>query len=110
MHPIIEWDRKRALEAFSHLRWQPCSQLPYSAATIIGSNNFPLEYIILPILIWTAFRFGQRGRYLSLIISLGNLGDAERLWSLCDEFTECVACLAAIIHGSHRGDEHCNGG
>ncbi|RII26938.1 MAG: hypothetical protein CXR30_16060 [Geobacter sp.] len=47
------WDKKRAAEAATLL------VLFLLVELIIFRLNFPLEYLIFPVLFWTAFRFGQ---------------------------------------------------
>lgn len=37
----------------------PIGQIVFDGALISGSENYPLEYLCIPFLIWAAFRFGQ---------------------------------------------------
>lgn len=50
---VLQWDRKKAAEAFVLLA------LFLLVEVIVFRFNFPLEYLVFPLLFWTAFRFGQ---------------------------------------------------
>jgi len=62
MNPRVYWNRSRSLEAVLL-----CLAALLFALTVfgrlffIGSQHYPLEFLILPIIVWAAFRFGQRG-------------------------------------------------
>ncbi|GAM10229.1 hybrid signal transduction histidine kinase B [Geobacter sp. OR-1] len=58
---LLTWEKRGA---FRRYRWQPAEAAALLAALllteiIIFHLNAPLEYLIFPLLFWTAFRFGQ---------------------------------------------------
>lgn len=50
---LLQWDRWKGVEAVILLA------LLLVVEIIVFYGNFPLEYLIFPVLFWTAFRFGQ---------------------------------------------------
>jgi len=62
MNPRVRWNRSRGLEALLL-----CLAALLLALTVFGglfrisTQHYPLEFLILPIIVWAAFRFGQRG-------------------------------------------------
>lgn len=62
MNPRVRWNRSRSLEAALL-----CLAALLFALTVfgqlfrIGTQHYPLEFLMLPIIGWSAFRFGQRG-------------------------------------------------
>ena len=61
MNPRIRWNRSRWLEALLL-----CLAALLVALAVFGglfftsTQHYPLEFLILPIVVWAAFRFGQR--------------------------------------------------
>jgi K+-sensing histidine kinase KdpD len=60
--PRVRWNRRHGLEAILL-----CLSALLVALTVfgglfrIGVQHYPLEFLMLPIIVWAAFRFGQRG-------------------------------------------------
>ena len=71
MNPRIRWNRSRWLEALLL-----CLAALLVALAVFGglfftsTQHYPLEFLILPIVVWAAFRFGQReAATLALVLS-----------------------------------------
>jgi len=62
MNPRVHWNRSRSLEAvllcLSALLF---ALTVFGRLFLIGTQHYPLEFLMLPIIGWSAFRFGQRG-------------------------------------------------
>ncbi|MDD5284881.1 MAG: MASE1 domain-containing protein [Desulfuromonadaceae bacterium] len=50
---VFQWDTRKATEAVILLA------ILFLVEAIVFRQNYPLEYLIFPVLFWTAFRFGQ---------------------------------------------------
>lgn len=69
--PRLEWNLRRGAElVFLFALGIVVAVLVFDGSSLLGANNYPLEYVIIPVLLWAAFRFGQRqAATLSLIIA-----------------------------------------
>jgi len=76
-NPRVRWNRRRALETtllcLSALLF---ALTVFGGLFLIGTQHYPLEFLILPIIVWAAFRFGQRG---AVTLTLGL--SAIAIWS-----------------------------
>ncbi|WP_096607804.1 MASE1 domain-containing protein [Calothrix sp. NIES-2100] len=69
---IVTWFEKP--EQQTQLNWQQISELIILLLSLIGiswiafSGGYPVEYMLIPPLIWSAFRFGQREATLLMTI------------------------------------------
>jgi signal transduction histidine kinase/integral membrane sensor domain MASE1 len=62
MNPRVRWDRSRSLEAvLLFLSALLFALTVFGQLFRIGAQHYPLEFLMLPIIVWSAFRFGQRG-------------------------------------------------
>jgi diguanylate cyclase (GGDEF)-like protein len=60
-NPTVRWRRLQIVEAAALLGCLILvGQVVFNGVLISGHENYPLEYLCIPILIWVAFRFGQR--------------------------------------------------
>jgi signal transduction histidine kinase/integral membrane sensor domain MASE1 len=61
MNPRVRWNRSRGLEAILlYLSALLVALAVFGGLFLIGTQHYPLEFLILPIIVWAAFRFGQR--------------------------------------------------
>jgi diguanylate cyclase (GGDEF)-like protein len=61
-HPKNTWTPARTAEAgFMLLSAILVAMAVFGNQFFMGANNYPLEFLIAPWIIWAAFRFGQRG-------------------------------------------------
>jgi len=60
-NPAIRWDRRRTAEAVLLLLSSVLLTLAiFAGIHILSARNYPLEFLVLPVLVWAAYRFGQR--------------------------------------------------
>jgi two-component system, NtrC family, sensor kinase len=57
----------------------------------LGVKNYPLEFLILPIIVWVGLRFGQRGHI-------------ARIWAFCQGSAERGPFTVASLHGNYGDD------
>jgi len=63
-----------AREEFKHLSWQRCLEIVVLGILIAGISRLafwqsvPSEYMLIPLLVWAVFRFGQRGATLIVVV------------------------------------------
>jgi diguanylate cyclase (GGDEF)-like protein len=75
-------------------------QIVFSDAFIPGVKNYPLEYLCIPLLAWSAFRFGQRETSVAMLIfaasaifgTLSGYGPFGR-----DSLNESLVLLSAFL-------------
>ncbi len=57
----VHWDPQRAWEAaFLLLALILVGLIVFDGLTTLGAKNLPLEFLLVPLMVWIAFRFGQR--------------------------------------------------
>jgi diguanylate cyclase (GGDEF)-like protein len=56
----VRWRRAKIAEAGLLLGCLAAVSLVVFGGTVAGMRNYPLEYACIPVLMWAAFRFGQR--------------------------------------------------
>jgi signal transduction histidine kinase/integral membrane sensor domain MASE1 len=62
MNPRIHWNRRRGVEALLLcLAALLVALIVFGGLFRFGIQHYPLESLLLPIIVWAAFRFGQRG-------------------------------------------------
>jgi diguanylate cyclase (GGDEF)-like protein len=72
VNPRVRWRRRRAFEAAVLM-----ASLGLTAAVVFGGRfpsgvqNYPLEFLCLPFLVWAAFRFGQREVAAAVVLLSG---------------------------------------
>ncbi len=70
--PWVRWGSRQLAEAVSVLvLLLITSEIIFGEQSQVGVAHYPLEFVLLPLLIWMAFRFGQHGVVLSIIIVSG---------------------------------------
>lgn len=61
LNPFLYWNRKRAAElALLFLSLLLVGLVVFSGLLAPGRRNYPLEFLCIPFLMWSAFRFGRR--------------------------------------------------
>jgi len=79
MEPRIRWNINRTIEALFLLATLLLAALAvFSNQSSFAVRNYPLEFLLLPVIIWAAYRFGQRETataivMLSVIATMGTL-------------------------------------
>jgi diguanylate cyclase (GGDEF)-like protein len=59
--PRLRWRSSRLFEGFALFTLLLLiSQVVFGGWLVSGTKNYPLEYLCIPVLLWAAFRFGQR--------------------------------------------------
>jgi signal transduction histidine kinase/integral membrane sensor domain MASE1 len=62
LNPRVRWDRRYGLEAILLcLSALLLALIIFGGLSRLGAQHYPLEFLMLPIIVWAAFRFGQRG-------------------------------------------------
>jgi signal transduction histidine kinase/integral membrane sensor domain MASE1 len=62
MNPRVRWNGRRGLEALLLCLFALLVGLiVFGGLFRLGIQHYPLEFLMLPIIVWAAFRFGQRG-------------------------------------------------
>ena len=70
--PWARWESRRLAETVVVLGLLLItSQIIFGEQFQVGVAHYPLEFVVIPFLIWMAFRFGQRGVVLSILIVSG---------------------------------------
>jgi diguanylate cyclase (GGDEF)-like protein len=68
----VQWDRRRLSEAAAlFLFWLASCELVFGGFYPSEIQNYPLEFICLPPLLWAAFRFGPREAATGLVLLSG---------------------------------------
>lgn len=68
-HPPLRWSRNTVVEALAlFVCLYIVGQTVFGNLIPLGRNNYPLEFLCLPLLIWAAFRLGQRGAALATAV------------------------------------------
>src|SRR6266511_3518428 len=68
--PRVRWDRQQALEAASLLLGTIAVGLVVFGG-LFPVKDYPLEFLCVPLLIWAAFRFGQREAASAVVVLSG---------------------------------------
>jgi diguanylate cyclase (GGDEF)-like protein/PAS domain S-box-containing protein len=72
MHPAIRWNRWRTAEAALLLLTSVLLSLAiFAGSRVFNTRNYPLEFLILPVLVWAAYRFGQREAATTAVVISG---------------------------------------
>lgn len=59
--PRLRWNRSQFFEAFALLGCLVVvGRIVFAGFLLPGISNYPLEYLCIPVLIWSSYRFGQR--------------------------------------------------
>jgi len=58
-HPRVQWRRRRVIEAAALVACLVLAAL-CAFGGLFPAKNYPLEFVVIPILLWAAFRFGAR--------------------------------------------------
>jgi diguanylate cyclase (GGDEF)-like protein len=67
--PRLRWNGNAAVEALAlFLCLYVVAQTVFGGLIPLGRNNYPLEFLCLPFLIWAAFRLGPRGAALATVV------------------------------------------
>ncbi len=67
--PFVHWNRLRVVEGLTlAISLMFTAQLVFSGWFHLGAENYPLAFLVIPILIWAAVRFGRRGAALAITI------------------------------------------
>jgi signal transduction histidine kinase/integral membrane sensor domain MASE1 len=62
MNPHVRWNRRYGLEAILLcLSALLVALIVFGGLFRLGIQDYPLEFLLLPLIVWAAFRFGQRG-------------------------------------------------
>lgn len=70
--PGVRWEAWRLAEAVLMLGLLAImSQIVFGEQFQVGVAHYPLEFVLIPCLLWMAFRFGQPGVVLSIVIAAG---------------------------------------
>ncbi len=73
INPRPRWSRRHASEAILLcLSALLVAIVMFGGLSRLGTQHYPLEFLILPIIVWAAFRFGQRGA-ATLTLSLSGI-------------------------------------
>jgi diguanylate cyclase (GGDEF)-like protein/PAS domain S-box-containing protein len=68
-NPRVEWDRARALEAAALVTSLTLLGLiPFGGRFSFSTENYPLEFLVLPALLWAAYRFDRREAATATVI------------------------------------------
>lgn len=68
-HPPLRWSRSEALEALALFGClYLVGQTVFGGFIPLGRNNYPLEFLCLPLLVWAAFRLGPWGAALAVAV------------------------------------------
>lgn len=68
-NPAIQWNRRRIAEAaLLLLATVALSLTMFAGSHLLSTRNYPLEFLILPVLVWAAYRFGQRETATTAVI------------------------------------------
>jgi signal transduction histidine kinase len=71
-HSRLHWDRRRALEAGLLVAALVVVTLfVFGGLSPLNVKDYPLEFLILPIVLWAAFRFGQRATVTLAVLLSG---------------------------------------
>ena len=72
MRPSVQWNRTRVWEASLLLLSSIfLGLIVFGGLFPVGAKHYPLEFVILPLVVWSAFRFGQRGAATATLILSG---------------------------------------
>ncbi|HET9224373.1 MAG TPA: MASE1 domain-containing protein, partial [Roseiflexaceae bacterium] len=81
-NPRVRWSRRHAVEALLLcLSAVLVALIVFSGFFRLGTQHYPLEFLMLPIVVWAAFWFGQRG---AATLALGLSGIA--IWGTLTGF------------------------
>ena len=70
--PAVQWDRRRAAEAALLLAASAALTLMiFVGSQVVNVRNYPLEFLVLPALVWAAYRFGQRETATTTVVISG---------------------------------------
>jgi len=59
--PRLRWNRSQFFEALALLACLVVvGRIVFAGFLLPGTSNYPLEYLCIPVLIWSSYRFGQR--------------------------------------------------
>src|SRR5262245_16971754 len=73
MNPRVPWNRNRSLEVvLLCLSALFVALIVFGGLFRLGIEHYPLEFLMLPLIVWAAFRFGQRGA-ASLALGLSGI-------------------------------------
>jgi signal transduction histidine kinase/ActR/RegA family two-component response regulator len=82
MNPRVRWNRRHGVEAILLcLSALLVATMVFGGLSHLGTQHYPLEFLILPIIVWAAFRFDQRA---AATLALGLSGIA--IWGTLTGF------------------------
>ena len=68
-NPVVSWTGSRMIEGLALASTLiMVSQIVFSGWFPTGAGNHPLAFMMLPVLLWSAMRFGRRGTTLAIVI------------------------------------------
>ncbi len=68
-NPVLSWNAPRFAEGLAYaIVLIGATKIVFSGWFPTGAGNHPLAFLMLPVLIWGALRFGRRGTSLSVVI------------------------------------------
>ena len=70
-NPLLRWDRRRGLEALLLIMVLAASAVVVFTGVYPPTRTYPLAFVCIPPLVWTAFRFGPRETAAASLIVLG---------------------------------------
>jgi diguanylate cyclase (GGDEF)-like protein len=80
--PRPRWNRPQLVEVFVLLgSLIVAGYVAFGGFLLAGTNNYPIEYICIPFLIWAAYRFGQREAAAAtlVLVAIANWGTLHGL-------------------------------
>ena len=124
---IVTWFEKPELK--TQLNWQQIGELILLLLSLIAiahisfSGGYPVEYMLIPPLIWSAFRFGQRETTLlmTIVTAIAIYGTSHGYGSFVRQSINesllllqsfiCVVALTtfaicAVVHENRRAERH----
>jgi PAS domain S-box-containing protein len=121
--PSLRWKRPQLIEAACLLlSIVLVGQVVFGGLAPLGMKNYPVAFLSIPFLIWSAFRFGQRGAATAIVVLSGTavwgtlggfgpfaVGTPNESLLLLQAFMGTISVMtisvAAAVSGRRRAEE-----